>query len=67
MNEVQFDAINKKLDLMTKALLLNLVKDLEFKDKVHSLSKIGLKESDIVKLLGEKRARVNSALRQTRK
>jgi hypothetical protein len=67
VNDEQFSEIISKLDLMTNALLLNLVKDLDFKDKVLYLSKIGMKEADIVKLLGEKRPRVHSVLQRMKK
>jgi hypothetical protein len=62
MNDEQFAILTDKLDLLTSALLLSLVGDLEFKQKVIELSKLGVKESDIVKLLGEPRGRVHMTL-----
>lgn len=66
MNEDQFNAIMGKLDFIAKALLLNLVREMDFKEKVITLDKMGMKESDIVELLNEKRGRVNSVLRKAK-
>ena len=43
MNDTQYQSIVDKLDLMSTALLLNLVKDLAFTEQVLTLEKIGLK------------------------
>lgn len=64
MNDEQFQVVVNKLDLIHKALALNLTKDLEFKNKVTLLRQTGFTESDIIKLLGSNRARVHSILRR---
>lgn len=67
MNDDQFNIISEKLDLITKALLLNLTKDLDFKQRVLELSKLGLKEAEIVKILAENRGRVHMTLMRQKK
>jgi len=62
MNEEQFKILNDKLDLISKALLWNLVKNLEFKEQVTHLSNIGLKEIEITKILSSNRAKIHSIL-----
>lgn len=66
MNEEQFSSITNKLDLIHKALALNLTKDLDFKEKVFFLRHVGFAESDIVKLLNSNREKVHSALRRAK-
>jgi hypothetical protein len=56
--------LHDKLDIISTALLLNLVKGLGFKDQVLTLDKIGLKEIAIVKLLDATRDRVHGVLRK---
>ena len=62
MDKEQFKILNKKLDFISKALIMNLVNGLDFKEQVIHLSKMGLKEIDIIELLNSNRAKVHSIL-----
>ena len=63
MNENQFKTLTEKLDFISKMLLLNIVKDLEFKNQVLQLSNFGLKETEIIKILNSSRDKVHHVLR----
>jgi len=64
LNEPQFKILSEKLDFISKILLLNFVKDLEFKDQISSLFAIGLKETEIVTLLNSSRDKVHNIVRK---
>ncbi len=64
MNEDQFKILTEKLDFISKMLLLNIVKDLEFKNQVLQLSNFGLKEIEIIKILNSTRNKVHEVLRK---
>lgn len=66
MNDEQYQTIVNKLDLIHKTLVLNLLQDLEFKDKVILLRQMGFAESDTIKLLNSNREKVHSILRRTK-
>lgn len=63
MNDEQFVTIVKKIDFLTNVFLLFLIKDLEFKNQVVTLNKMGMKESEIVEFLKSTRNKVHSVLR----
>lgn len=63
MNEAQFKILNDKLDFLSKVLVMNLIKDMEFKDQAIQLSNFGYKEIEIVKMLNSTRDRVHNILR----
>lgn len=63
MNEDQFKILTDKLDFISRVLVLNIVKDLEFKKQVIQLSNFGLKEIEIIKILNSTRDRVHWVLR----
>jgi DNA-directed RNA polymerase specialized sigma24 family protein len=53
MDEKQFKEIISKLDLITRLLALNMVKDLQSqKDKILTLDSFGLKPKEIADYLG---------------
>lgn len=60
MNEEQFSVLTSKLDFLTKALLVNIIKDLDFKNQVITLHQMGMKESEITDLLKSNRNKVHS-------
>ncbi len=64
MNEKQFKILTEKLDFISKILLLNIVKDLEFNKQVTQLSNLGLRETDIVKILNSTRNKVHLIMRK---
>ena len=66
MNEEQFKILTEKLDFISKMLLLNIVKDLEFSEQVTQLSNLGLKETEIAKILNSTRDKVHSIMRKTK-
>jgi len=64
MNEEQFQILNNKLDFISKALVMNLIRDLDFKKQVTQLSNMGLKEIEIIKILNSTRDKVHGVLRK---
>ncbi len=64
MDDTQFNQLNEKLDFISKALVLNIVKDLEFKEQVKWLFNLGLKEVEIIRILNSTRNKVNNIVRQ---
>lgn len=66
LNEEQFKILTEKLDFISKMLLLNIVKDLEFSEQVTQLSNLGLKETEIAKILNSTRDKVHSIMRKTK-
>jgi DNA-directed RNA polymerase specialized sigma24 family protein len=68
MDEKQFRGITNKLDLITRLLALNIVKDLKSqKEKVLALSSLGIGPTDIAESLGTTVNTVKVALSQARK
>jgi len=63
MNEDQFKIISDKIDFLTRILVLNLIKDLGFKEQVNQLSNLGFKEIEIVKILNSTRNKVHEVMR----
>ena len=63
MNEEQFSILINKLDFLTKALLVNMIKDLDFKNQVITLYKMGMKESEIKDFLKTNRDKVHAIVR----
>jgi len=63
LNDDQFSKIISKLDFISNALVINIVKDLEFKEQVRQLSNLGLREIEIIKMLNSTRDKVHSVLR----
>ncbi|MFZ1077595.1 MAG: hypothetical protein WAN47_09245 [Nitrosotalea sp.] len=64
MNDDQFSILTNKLDFLTKALLVNIIKDLDFKNQVITLYKIGMKESEIKDFLKTDRDKVHAIVRK---
>jgi len=64
MNEEQFSILINKLDFLTKALLMNIIKDLNFNNQVITLYRMGMKESEIKDFLKSTRDKVHSILRK---
>jgi len=64
MDEKQFKILNEKLDFIYKALIMNLVKGLDFNEQVINLSNMGLKEIEIVETLNSTRDKVHNILRK---
>jgi len=67
MDEGQFKEITSKLDLITRLLTLNLVKDRKTqKEKILALSSLGLSPSNIAVILGTSLNTANVALSRSR-
>lgn len=64
MNDEQYSKLMKKLDLISNALLMNVIKDMEFKNQVEFLFQNGLTEVEIVKFLNSKRDKIHTILRK---
>lgn len=64
MNEEQYSNLMKKLDLISNALLMNVIKDMEFKTQTEFLFQSGLTEAEIVKFLNSTRNKVHEVLRK---
>ena len=64
MDSEQFKLLTDKLDFLSKILILNIVKGLEFKDQVTQLSILGLKEVEIVNILNSDRDKVHAVMRK---
>ncbi len=68
MDTIQFQQINKRLDLIVTLLALNLVKDAGTqKEKILTLSSLGLKPAEIAALLGTTPNTVSVALSEVKK
>jgi DNA-directed RNA polymerase specialized sigma24 family protein len=68
MDEKQFKEIISKLDLITRLLALNMVKDLQSqKDKILTLDSFGLKPKEIADYLGTTINTVNVTLSKAKK
>lgn len=64
MNEDQYAKLMKKLDLISNTLLMNVIKDMEFKNQVEFLFQSGLSEIEIVKFLRSNRDKVHAVVRK---
>ena len=68
MEDKQFKELKEKLDVITKLLTLNLVKDMELqKDQIIALSSFGFQPSQIADLLGTTANTVRVTLSMARK
>jgi DNA-binding CsgD family transcriptional regulator len=68
MDEKQFKDIANKLDLITRLLALNLVKDLKSqKERILMLASLGIGPTSIAEFLGTTVNTVNVALSKARK
>jgi len=68
MDDRQFEELKEKLNVITKLLALNLVRDIKIqKDQIIALSSFGFKPSEIAELLGTTANTVNVALSRARK
>ena len=52
MDEGQFAALSRKIDILTNLLALTVVKDRSISDQVRMLSSTGLKVKEIAEILG---------------
>ena len=64
MNDEQYSKLMSKLDLISNALLMNVIKDMEFKNQVEFLFQSGLTEVEIVKFLRSTRDKVHAIVRK---
>jgi len=64
MNDTQYSELMKKLDLISNSLLINIIKNMKFKNQVECLYQIGLTEAEIVKFLKSARDKVYSIVRK---
>lgn len=64
MNEEQYSKLMSKLDLISNVLLMNVIKDMEFKNQVEFLFQSGLTEKEIVTFLKSNRDKVHGILRK---
>lgn len=64
MNDEQYSKLMNKLDLISDVLLMNVIKDMEFKNQVKYLFQSGLSETEIVKFLKSNRDKVHAVVRK---
>jgi len=64
MNDKQYSKLMNKLDLISNALLMNVIKDMEFKNQVEFLFQSSLTEAEIVKFLRSNRDKVHVVVRK---
>lgn len=63
MDKQQFNLLSDKIDFLSRVLILNLIRDLNFQEKVIQLRDLGLKEIEIVKMLNSLRDKIHHVLR----
>jgi hypothetical protein len=59
MNDIQFHILDRKLDLISRTLKLNLVKGMDERDQIIMLNRFGLREMEIASILGSSRNMVH--------
>jgi len=64
MNDEQYSKLMNRLDLISNALLMNIIKDMKFKNQVVFLFQSGLSEVEIVKFLKSNRDKVHAVVRK---
>lgn len=68
MDDKQFQELKDKMNVITKLLALNIVRDMKVqKDKIITLSSFGFQPSQIAELLGTTANTVSVALSKSRK
>ena len=67
MDEKQFDILAKKLDSITSLLAFNIIKDKPVSEQIETLTKVGLKLSEIALMLNKKENQVYVTQTQLRK
>ena len=67
MDEKQFDILAKKLDSITSLLAFNIIKDKPVSEQIETLTKVGLKVSEIALMLNKKENQVYVTQTQLRK
>jgi len=67
VNELQFETIDRKLDLITKLFACELINNKEYRDQVKLLDKIGFQPKEIAGIVGKSSNNVNVTLHLIRK
>ncbi len=67
MDNNQFEKLIEKLDIIIKLTALYVVKDMKVKEQVQLLDDLGIKPSDIARILGKTQNYVNVTLHKIRK
>ena len=67
MDDKQFRELMGKLDLLIKLTALNVAKDMKVKEQVRLLYSLGVKPSEIARILGKTQNYVNVTLHKIRK
>jgi DNA-directed RNA polymerase specialized sigma24 family protein len=67
LDEDRWNALNRKLDLMSRLLALNLLQGKNLTQQIMTLSSIGLEPKEIAQLLGKDPHVVSQTLYRTKK
>ena len=67
MDENQFSLLEKKLDLIISLLTLSITPDKTVQERVEFLSSLGLKSTQISKILGKSTGNIDKVLTRIRK
>ena len=67
MDNNQFSSIERKLDLIISLLTLNLTAKKSVQEKVELLASLGIKSTQIAKILGKSKGNVDKVMGRMRK
>jgi len=67
MDNNQFSSIERKLDLIISLLTLNLTTKKSVQEKVELLASLGIKSTQIAKILGKSKGNVDKVMGRMRK
>ena len=67
MNDYQFNELSQKIDLLVRISALKIVKDLDYREQVVILDKIGFQPKEIASILGKSPNNVNVTLHLIKK
>jgi len=67
MDDKQLDRLLKKIDILVKLTALNVLKNMTVKEKVKTLSGLGLKPIEIARVIDKTRNQVYVTLHEIRK
>ena len=67
MNDTQFNEINRKLEMLIRLSALQIIKDIEYRQQVIILDKIGMQPKEIANIVGKSANNVNVTLHLIKK
>jgi len=62
MNDTQFNEFDRKLGLLIKLSAMNMIHDMEYRQQIELLNRIGLQPKEISKIVGKSANNVNVTL-----